>query len=129
MVYKPVITLLYVPEFFYHLQGGIKKEIFKCLIVYYRRAIIELKYKCYMITLFKKCNHFNVCILIILLRIYGITRHLNFCCCWIPSRRWPKKTETCSRISTCSYINVSNYNSVVIRIYVYGDLSYSTEYG
>jgi len=52
MVYKPVKTLLNVPAFFYHLQGGIKKEIFKGLIVYYRCAIIDLKYKCYLITIF-----------------------------------------------------------------------------
>ena len=45
------------------------------------------------------------------------------CVCWMPLWRWPKKVETCSRLTTCLYITVSNYNCRHVR----GDLSYWTE--
>jgi len=66
-------------------------------------------------TLFKKYNHFNVCILILLLHMYDINRHLNFCCCCIPSRRWPKKVETCRRTSPYC----TSMYQIIIRLLVY----------
>ena len=43
--------------------------------------------------------------------------------CWIPPWRWPKNVETCSMISTCLQITVTNYSSVVgVHIVIYTNI-------
>jgi hypothetical protein len=62
-------------------------------------------------------NHFNICILTLPLHIYNIKSNWSIFICWMPYLGWPKKAETCSRITTCLYIIASNYNAV-IEIYI-----------
>jgi hypothetical protein len=59
--------------------------------------------------LFNLFNHFNICILTLPLHIYDINSYYCIFVCWIPSWRWPKKAETCGRITTPLYITLSNY--------------------
>jgi len=55
-------------------------------------------------------DHLNICIVVLLLHIYDINRLLC---------QWPRRAETCSKITACLYIIVSNYNTVV-GIYIQG---------
>ena len=54
----------------------------------------------YVFTFF---NHFNICILTLLLQTYDIPNHYCIFLCWIRPWRWQKKTETCRRFTICLY--------------------------
>ena len=74
---------------------------------------INIYYDTHCAMMFNPFNHINVCISPSWFHIYDRTVHnCTFACC-MPPCRWPKKAETCSRITTCLYTVVSNYSVVV----------------
>jgi hypothetical protein len=62
--------------------------------------------------IFKFLTILILCILTVLLHICDITSHYCIFICWIPPWRWPKKPETCRRITICLYIILPNYSAV-----------------